>query len=101
MISNQAKTLRKLISRRTNKLADTVHSVTGVEKESLNRMKLAEQLKTTMNNGKKMIRSFDSPNLKCLHQNSERSKASQRKVTRRVTQPLKKGYLSLIFYFHF
>ena len=101
MISNQAKTLRKLISKRTNKLADTVHSVTGVEKESLNRMKLAEQLKTTMNNGKKMIRSFDSPNLKCLHQNSERSKASQRKVTRRVTQPLKKGYLSLIFYFHF
>jgi hypothetical protein len=101
VISNQAKTLRKLISKRTNKLADTVHSVTGVEKESLNRMKLAEQLKTTMNNGKKMIRSFDSPNLKCLHQNSERSKASQRKVTRRVTQPLKKGYLSLIFYFHF
>ena len=92
MISNQAKTLRKLISKRTNKLADTVHSVTGVEKESLNRMKLAEQLKTTMNNGKKMIRSFDSPNLTCLHQNSDRSKASQGKVTNRVTKPLKKGY---------
>jgi len=92
VISNQAKTLRKLISKRTNKLADTVHSVTGVEKESLNRMKIAERLKTTTNNGKKMIRSFDSPNLTFLHQNSDRSKASQGKVTRRVTQPLKKGY---------
>ena len=92
MISNQAKTLRKLISKRTNKLADTVHSVTGFEKESLNRMKIAERLKTTTNNGKKMIRSFDSPNLTFLHQNSDRSKASQGKATRRVTQPLKKGY---------
>lgn len=92
MISNQAKTLRKLISKRTNKLADTVHSVTGFEKESLNRMKIAERLKTTTNNGKKMIRSFDSPNLTFLHQNSDRSKAYQGKVTRRVTQPLKKGY---------
>ena len=92
MISNQAKTLRKLISKRTNKLADTVHRVTGFEKESLNRMKIAERLKTTMNNGKKMIRSFDSPNLTFLHQNSDRSKASQGKATRRVTQPLKKGY---------
>jgi len=100
VISNQAKTLRKLISKRTNKLADTVHSVTGVDKESLNRMKLAERLKTTKNNGKKMIRSFDSPNLTCLYQNSDRSKAYQGKVTRRVTQPLKKGYLAFIFYFH-
>jgi hypothetical protein len=55
-------------------------------------MKLAERLKTTMNNGKKMIRSFDSPNLTFLHQNSDRSKASQGKVTRRVTHPLKTGY---------
>lgn len=92
MISNQAKTLRKLISKRTEKLADTVQSVAGVDKESLNRMKIAEQLKTTMNNGKRVIRSFDSTNLTRIHQNSERSK--------RVTTLLKKGYKAFIFYFH-
>ena len=84
VIYNQAKTLRKLISKRTEKLADTVQSVTGAEKESLNRMKMAEHLKPTMNNGKRVIRSFDSTNFTRLHQNSERSKAFQ------VTK--KKGY---------
>ena len=58
VISNQAKTLRKLISKRTEKF--TVQSVTGVDKESLNRMKMAEHLKPTMNNGERVIRSFDS-----------------------------------------
>ena len=77
MISNQAKTLRKLISKRTEKLAGTVHSVTGVDKESLNRMEMAEHLKATMNNGKRVIRSFDSTTLTRLHQNSDRSKAFQ------------------------
>ena len=77
VIYNQAKTLRKLISKRTEKLADTVHSVTGVDKESLNRMKMAERLKSTLNNGKRVIRSFDSTNLTRLHQISERSKAFQ------------------------
>ena len=77
MICNQAKTLRKLISKRTEKLAGTVHSVTGVDKESLNRMEMAEHLKSTMNNGKRVIRAFNSPNLTRLHQNSDRSKANQ------------------------
>ena len=77
MICNQAKTLRKLISKRTEKLVGTVHSVTGVDKESLNRMEMAEHLKPTLNNGKRVIRSFDSTNLTRLNQNSERSKAFQ------------------------
>ena len=77
VICNRAKTLRKLISKRTEKLADTVHSVTGADKESLNRMQMAEHLKPTMNNGKRVIRSFDSTNLSRLHQNSEKSKAFQ------------------------
>ncbi len=77
MIRNQAKTLRKLISKRTEKLAGTVHSVTGVDKESLNRMEMAEHLKATMNNGKRVIHSFNSTNLTRLHQNSDRSKAFQ------------------------
>ncbi len=78
MICNQAKTLRKLISKRSEKLADTVQSVTGiVDKESLNQMKMAEHLKPTLNNGKRVIRSFDSTNFIRLHQNSERSKAFQ------------------------
>ena len=84
MICNQAKTLRKLISKQTEKLADTVQSVTGIDKESLNQMKMAEHLKPTLNNGKRVIRSFDSTNFIRLHQNSERSKAFQ------VTK--KKGY---------
>ena len=77
VICNQVKTLRKLISKRTEKLAGTVHSVTGVDKESLNRMEMAEHLKSTMNNGKRVIRAFNSTNLTRLHQNSDRSKAFQ------------------------
>jgi len=90
VISNQAKNhLRKLISKRTEKLADTVQSVTGVEKESLNKMKIAKQLKTTMNNdGKRVIRSFESPNLTRMHQNSAKSKSSYHQVTK---IKLKKG----------
>ena len=92
MISNQAKTLRKLISKRTEKLAGTVHSVTGVDKESLNRMEMAEHLTATMNNGKRVICSFNSTNLTRLHQNSDRSKAYQ--VTKKP-----KGDKAYIIYF--
>ena len=76
VISNMAKNLRNLISKRTEKLATTVHDVSGVEKDSLDRVKLAEKLKPTMNNGKRGIRSFVSTNLTRLHQSSGRSKAS-------------------------
>jgi hypothetical protein len=40
-------------------------------------MEMAEHLKPTLNNGKRVIRSFDSTNLTRLHQKSERSKANQ------------------------
>jgi hypothetical protein len=51
-------------------------------------MKIAEQLKTTKNNGKRVIRSFESPNLTRMHQNSAKSKSSYHQVTK---IKLKKG----------
>jgi len=55
-------------------------------------MEMAEHLKSTMNNGKRVIRSFNSPNLTRLHQNSDRSKANQ--VTKK-----QKGDKAYIIYF--
>jgi hypothetical protein len=40
-------------------------------------MEMAEHLTATMNNGKRVICSFNSTNLTRLHQNSDRSKAYQ------------------------
>ena len=51
MISIFAKSLRKSISKRTGKRADVVAEVSGIDKKNLDKMKLAKQLKPTMNNG--------------------------------------------------
>jgi hypothetical protein len=76
-----AKTLRKQISKRSEDMADIVHKVSGIEKDTLDRSKIIAQLKPTLNNGNRGIKSFTSTCLKQLHQGSGSSSSYAFNVT--------------------
>ncbi len=78
MISIFAKSLRKSISRRTGKRADVVAEASGIDKKNLDKMKLAKQLKPTMNNGKKGILCFNSTELTRFYQSTGGFKAAEK-----------------------
>ena len=78
MISSNSKSLRKQILSRTAKVATVIVKASGIDKDNLNLMDIAKQLKPTVTNGKKGILGFTCTNLNLLNQSVGGFKASKK-----------------------